>query len=213
MDMENPISRDVRARTEVERERIQRFISALNQALVVNGFSQRKLAAEIGVESGTFTKYMKGLIDPIRVGAGIQAALARTLGVTVDSLLAYYESGQYLNQLNADAVESWIRSEAGQEDLPDILQALTEAGDRWLRKSKKESAAALAPFSWPREEIEALGLPQKALEKLGIQIEAVERLEQDGLIDEALVEGFALLLHADASEVRRAFEERRPLSC
>lgn len=212
MDMENPIPRETRARTEAERERIERFISALNQALVVNGYSQRKLAAEMGVESGTFTKYIKGLVDPLRVGAGIQAELARALGVTVDSLLAFYQSGQYLNQLNADAVESWIRSEAGQEDLPELLQALMEAGDRWLRKPKKEPAAALAPFPWPREEIEAMGLPWPALEKLGIRADALEQLEVAGVVDEALVEGFALLLHADLSEIRKAFTERRPLS-
>lgn len=210
--MEHSTPRETRTRTEAERERIQRFISALNQALVVNGFSQRKLAAEMGVESGTFTKYMKGLVDPIRVGAGIQAALAKTLGVTVDSLLAYYDSGHYLNQLNAEAVESWIRSEAGQEDLPELLQALMEAGDRWLKKPKKQPAAAIAPFSWPREEIEALGLPEPALEKLGIRMDAIERLGSEGTVDEALVEGFALLLHVDARAVRQAFEKRRPLS-
>jgi hypothetical protein len=52
-----------RRRTTEEALRIERFVAALSQAMVVNHFSQRRLAAAIGVESGTFTKYFQGRID------------------------------------------------------------------------------------------------------------------------------------------------------
>lgn len=219
MDMPNPVPAARRSRSDEERVRIERFIRALNQSMAVNGLSQRALAARMGVESGTFTKYIKGLTDPLRIGSGIQAALAETLGVTLDSLISYYQTGQYLNPINMDAVESWIRSEASQEDLPELLQALMEAGDRWLKQRKTAPPAeevdeeeVLTPYPWPRETIAALGLAPAALERLGLREDSLVSLETDELIDDALVEGFALVTGLDSAAVRQAFEQRLPVS-
>lgn len=215
VDMANPVTAAARMRTTEERARIDRFISALNQSMVVNGLSQRGLAARMGVESGTFTKYIKGMTDPLKVGTGIQYALAETLGVTLDSLVAFYRTGQYLNPVDLAAVESWIRSEAVQGDLPELLQALTEAGDRLFRKTKQQQqepeAPALTPYTWPREELDKLGLPPAALERLGVHQDSLVALETQGVIEDGLVEAFALAMGLDEIAVRRAFEQRCPV--
>lgn len=201
-----------KVRTTSERERIERFIQALNQAMILGSLSQRKLAAAIGVESGTFTKYLRGHVDPFKVGTAIQAALARQLGVTLDALLAFYEEGVYLSGVDADQVESWIRSEAGQEDLVQLLEALREAGQRWgAPPCGHPPAQRLAAYEWPAQVVDESGLNPAILERLGIREAALDALIERGEIDEALVEGFALLLKTTPAAVREAFEARMPL--
>lgn len=179
--------------------------------MVVNKLSQRRLAAAIGVESGTFTKYFRGAVDPYKIGLAIQAALATQLGVTLDALVQYYSTGEYLSGVSPEAVESWIRSEAGQEDLPVLLSALQEAGQRWCASDRRIAAAALSPYEWPAEVVDRSGLPIHVLEGLGIHAESLNRLIDAGEIDDDLVKGFAVLLKAEPEEVRAAFEERVPL--
>lgn len=201
-----------RVRTAGERERIERFIAALNQAMVLGSLSQRKLAAAIGVESGTFTKYLRGNVDPFKVGSAIQAALARQLGVTLDALMSFYEEGNYLSGVDVDQVESWIRSEAGQEDLPQLLEALQGASQRWRPRACAESRAATpTAYEWPAQVVDESGLNTGILERLGIREAALDALIERGEIDDALVEGFALLLKASPESVREAFEARMPL--
>ena len=201
-----------RQRTAAESERVDRFIQALNQAMVVGGLSQRKLAAAIGVESGTFTKYLKGNVDPHKVGTAIQAALARQLGVTLDALMAFYDEGLYLSGVDVDQVESWIRSEAGQEDLPALLEALQTAGRRWCpRAPSSPDEPGLAPYEWPAQVVDRSGMDQAILDRLGIRAERLDDLIERGEIDDELVEGFALLLKTDPAAVREAFAARVPL--
>jgi transcriptional regulator with XRE-family HTH domain len=204
----------IESRTEEERNRVLRFVTALNQAMVVNSLSQRKLAAAIGVESGTFTKYLKGRVDPSRIGAAIQWRLAKCLGVSFDALMGYYEDGHYLSGVSASDVESWIRSEAGQEDLPELLQALQEAGQRWVKGQStrpRPKPCVLTPFEWPYDAIDRLGLPEQLLTRMGVTPEALAALVERGEFTGELVAGFALAMGLAEADVRRAFETRTPI--
>lgn len=151
-----------RQRTYEEALRIERFVAALSQAMAVNHFSQRRLASAIGVESGTFTKYFQGRIDPLKVGTGIQSHLAEALGITADALIHFYDSGTYHSGVEHSAVAAWIQSEAEQSDLAEILAALQEAGKRWAC-SEVESPQREVPLTCPQEMIDALALQEGLL--------------------------------------------------
>ncbi len=131
--------------TTAEREQIARFVNCLNQAMVAGRLSQRQLCERIGITIGSLTKYLRGAVAPLRVGTGIQAALAKELGVTLDALVAYYVHGHYVTEVSVEAVESWIRSEAGQEDLPRLMASLTDAGQRWMTGAVDAQALPPAP--------------------------------------------------------------------
>ena len=103
-----------------------RFVQSLKQALIANKYSQRELCEALGITIGTLTKYLRGSVDPSRVGVAIMRKLARELGLTTNALMDYFESGEYRSTLSIDDVASWIRSEAGQQDLPALLLALQE---------------------------------------------------------------------------------------
>ena len=102
----------------------QRFVQSLHQALVANKLSQRELCAKLGITIGTLTKYLRGSVDPRNVGVSKMRKLAESLGVTTNTLLDYYETGEYRSSLTIDDVASWIRSSAGQSDLPALLEAM-----------------------------------------------------------------------------------------
>ena len=104
----------------------ERFVQSLKQALVANKYSQRELCDALGITIGTLTKYLRGSVDPSKVGVAIMRKLARELGFTTNTLLDYFETGEYRSMLSIDDVASWIRSEAGQQDLPALLMALQE---------------------------------------------------------------------------------------
>lgn len=200
-----------------EQMRIERFISALSQAMVVNDCSQRRLATIIGVESGTFTKYFQGKVDPLKVGTGIQSALAAALGVTIDSLVAFYNFGTYLSGVSLDEVMTWISREARQQHVAKLLSALQvtvercqEAGERW-ELMDITFPTTLSPFNWPLEQIEQLKLAPDLLVRMGVTPEALQRLVEEGEITENLVSGFALATGFDEDSVRLAFQERQPV--
>ena len=104
----------------------ERFVQSLKQALVANKYSQRELCEALGITIGTLTKYLRGSVDPSKVGVAIMRKLAAELGFTTNTLLDYFETGEYRSMLSIDDVASWIRSEAGQQDLPTLLMALQE---------------------------------------------------------------------------------------
>ena len=108
----------------------QRFVQSIHQALVVNKYSQRELCNVLGITIGTLTKYLRGAVNPNNVGVSKIRALAKELGITTNSLLDYYDTGEYRSTLTIDDVASWIRSTAGQEDLPQLLAAASEASMR-----------------------------------------------------------------------------------
>ena len=105
----------------------QRFIRALDEARVRNKYSQRQLCDAIGITIGTLTKYNRGSVDPMRVGVAIMRRLAGQIGVTTNSLMEFIETGELRSSLSIDDVASWIRSESGQADLPELLAAMSQS--------------------------------------------------------------------------------------
>lgn len=205
-------------------EKVERFIGAIGQAMVVNKLSQRGLATRCGVTIGAITKYLRGEVEPDNVSFGVQRRLAEALGVTIDSLWNYYETGEYHSAVTVRDIESWLRSEAGQEDLPVLMSSLQEAGTRWLKERGEggqcnESAAGVATraevtvqrYTWPREELAAAAVSERMLERLGLTEEVLDALEA-GVYDDDVVEAFSVACNYEESAVREAFEGRRPVT-
>lgn len=204
--------------TEQEREQIGRFIKALNHAMVLNGVSQRALCQMIGIKVGTLTKYLRGEVAPMKVGVGIQAALAEALGVTPQALLSYYRDGEYLTDVTLEQVESWIRSDAGQSDFPVLMASLQAAGQRWMAAAEQGCSAGapaaeepLKPWTWPQEELEQSGVSERFRERLGLTEERMAALVERGEYDEDLIEGFSVACNYEYEAVREAFKTRQAI--
>lgn len=199
-----------------EREQIARFVNCLHQAMVSGRLSQRQLCERIGITIGSLTKYLRGSVAPLRVGTGIQAALARELGVTLDALVAYYVHGHYVTEVSVESVESWIRSEAGQADLPRLMASLTDAGQRWMTGSVEVQALPPAPevqrYTWPIEELKECGVSDKWRERMGLGDEALERLAVSGEFDEELAEAFGIACNYETEAVIEAFRKREAIA-
>lgn len=193
-----------------------RFQQALRQAMVVNDYSQRDLCKAIGIQIGTMTKYLNGEVNPKRVALEIQAALAESMGVTLDALWAFYCSGELVTQVTVRDVESWLRSNAGQEDLPVIMASLQEAGQRWLSGDgplrRLPEPAPLKPYAWPLQEIEELELSEAMRRRLGLTPEDLEPLVLRGEFSEELVEAFSVAANYELEAVREAFTRREPIT-
>ena len=198
--------------TPAEKQQIERFISCLNQAMVAGRHSQRDLCSRISVTIGSLTKYLRGDIAPLRVGLGIQALLAQELGVTLDALLAYYQTGVYATEVSVEQVESWIRSEAGQLDLPRLLASLKDAGERWVDgpvQAHKTAKPASAPlYTWPIEELKDAGVSDLFRERLGLTDEALKLLATTGEFEEELAEAFGIACNYQKAAVIEAFQKR-----
>lgn len=198
-----------------EQAQTQRFAQALQQAMVVNRMSQRQLSALIGIKIGTMTKYLNGEIRPLRVAIEIQGKLAHALGVTLDALLRFYLTGELVTDVTVRDVESWIRSEAGQEDLPKLMASLQEAGQRWLGGSPDPKALPeaqeLEPYTWPLRELEELELSPRMREKLGLTDADLEPLVLRGEFTDELAEAFSIAANYELSAVKEAFSKREPI--
>ena len=186
-----------------------RFVNALNTALVSNRYSQRKLCAHIGVTIGTMTKYMRGGINPLKVGTEVQEKLAEALGVNLPSLIAYYRTGEYASHITREDVTSWIRSEGAQEDIPFILDATSSVFKSGLDHQSKEPAAE--KYDWPAEVLANRKISVAMQERLGLD-EAVMKQLAAGQFETSTVEAFALLLNRDTAEVEDAFNSRSPIA-
>jgi len=112
---------------------IKRFQQALNEALIQNGkISQRELCKRLDITIGTMTKYLRGEVNPFDVKTRITMNLAKEMKVTPEALYNFFTTGEYGKAVTLDAVESWIRSSAGQEDFPRILTSLAYSQDKVL---------------------------------------------------------------------------------
>ena len=201
-----------RDRSYEESVQIKRFISALNQAQVVHRASQRGLCDLLGITVGTLTKYLRGEVLPTKVGLGIQSCLADALGVTLDALMNYYQTGEYATAVSIDEVESWIRSEAGQQDLPVLMASLQAAGQRWMDGEEPEpEVAKVERWEWPIHEVRDSGVSDRFRGKIGLSDEALERLCEEGEYDEELIEAFSVACNYEIDAVREAFEKRQPI--
>ena len=201
--------------TATEKEQIARFINCLNQAMVAGKHSQRGLCDCMGITIGSLTKYLRGNVAPLRVGLGIQAALAHELGVTVDALYAYYTRGEYVTEVTVEQVASWIRSDAGQSDLPQLMESLKDAGQRWVSGTDPKSlppAREPEPYTWPIEELRDCGVSEIFRERLGLTDEALRTLATSGEFDEELAEAFGIACNYEKDAVIEAFSKRVPIA-
>lgn len=192
-----------------EAKQIERFRAALLQALALNDCSQRELSDRIGITIGTMTKYLRMVVPPFKVGLGIQRMLAKELGVTLDALVAYYETGEYQTGLSLADVEGWIRSSAGQQDLPAIMKSMHEAAVKAL-EPQEEQAAPVA-YTWPIEALKKANVSDSMRERLGLTDACLRVLATEGQYDDEMVEAFSLVTGYATEAVRRAFSERVPV--
>lgn len=193
----------------VEAKQIERFRAALLQALAMNDCSQRELSDRIGITIGTMTKYLRMVVPPFKVGLGIQRMLAKELGVTLDALAAYYETGEYQTGLSLADVEGWIRSSAGQQDLPAIMKSMHEAAVKAL-EPQNEQATSQA-YTWPIEALKKANVSDSMRERLGLTDACLRVLATEGQYDDEMVEAFSLVTGYATEAVRKAFSERVPV--
>lgn len=203
-----------------DRQRLDRFAKALRQAMVVNQISERKMATLLGITSGTTQKYFRGEVDPWKVGTGVNRGLARLLGVSLDQLCDFYETGEYAPEVAAgvgfEELVAWMQTEAGAEHIGQILETAAKVcREGPLVRLPAEGCGAEPPrrerFTWPLEELEAAGVSAALRERMGLTADALEALVEDGEFDESLVEAFSVATNLDIEEVRKAFEKRLPI--
>lgn len=203
--------------SKADSERLVRFAKALRQAMIVNEISERRMAAMLGITSGTTQKYFRGEVDPLKVGTGVNRGLARLLGVSLDQLVDYYETGTYAKELEAglsfERVVSWMQSSDGAEHIGSILEAAAKVCQRGALTSLPPDPPApeLKPFTWPLEELKSAGVSEALQERMGLTAEALRGLVEDGEFDEELVEAFSVATNLEAAEVRKAFKGRVPI--
>jgi hypothetical protein len=74
-------------------------------------------------------------VFPLNIKTHITRRLAEVRGVSLDSLLAYYETGEFKegqSTVQMEQIGAWIRSNAGQEDMAKLLEDLSAAQARIL---------------------------------------------------------------------------------
>lgn len=199
------------ALTAEEAAQVQRFAQALRQAMVRNRLSERRLAAELGITIGTTQKYFRFRVLPLKVATGINGQLARLLGITLDALISFYETGEFRNALSFAEVASWLRSDAGVEHLAPVLEAMSDLSKRAAGCSAAGQAAVEpepARYTWPLEELEHAKVSPALRQRMGLTDEALEALAATGVFNDELVEAFSVAVNLDEEAVREAFTKR-----
>jgi transcriptional regulator with XRE-family HTH domain len=191
----------------VDFQQARRFAEALRRAMIKHKCSERKLGAMLGVTVGTTQKYMRYKVHPLKVGTGINSKLAGLLGITLEDLVRFYETGEMSSTVELPQVLSWVRSTAGMEHMSEILRALAEVGSG----CSHAKAAEVKPFTWPLEELDNAKVSPALRQRMGLTEEALDGLVSRGEFDDELVEAFAVATNLDEAEVRKAFETRLPM--
>lgn len=189
----------------------ERFAAALRQVMAKHGWSERRLATELGITIGTTQKYFRAMVHPLRVSTGINRRLSVLMGITLDALVAYYETGVYESDISFEDVVSWVRSSAGAEHLSGMLEAMTAASQRSIAVAALPPAEGKPLYSWPRKELEDARVPDWLQEKMGMTTQVLDQLERDGTFTEELVAAFAVATNLEEEAVREAFTNRKPV--
>lgn len=208
MRTENSVGTPVRASDSPADPQVARFAQALRMAMARHGMSERRLASELGITIGTTQKYFRFKVHPLKVGTGINRELARLLGITLDGLVSFYETGEFRNAVTFGEVSAWLRSEAGIEHLAPVLEAMSELGKRAGGQGKGCQGSTPPRYEWPAEELAAAKVSPALRERMGLTDEALERLATTGEFDEALVEAFSVAVNLEEDAVREAFRTR-----
>ena len=193
--------------------RTDRFKRAIREALAgPPAISQRDLSALLGITIGSLSKYLRGEVDPAKVGFEVQVNLAKRLGCSADELHLYYRSGEWVSNLTLEDVTGWLRSKSTQEDLPAIMESLTSATarvtDQRLTSSGEAEPEKPEPYTWPMEALQEAGITDKLRERMGLGNDVLARLVKDGQFDDETVEAFSVAVNLEESAVREAFENR-----
>ena len=184
--------------------RKERFAAVIKTTSNKRGISLRQLCDILDIQSGTMTKYTKADIDPWCTKSKIQASLAEALGVTTDSLMHYYETGEYITGVSLNAVESWISQEAMPGDASTIVTALAEM--------HKRASNVKSVYEWPRRVLKESMFDSNTLELMGITEEMVAAAEQGNGVDKVLAKVIGHILGKDEGEIAKAIAEQRELS-
>jgi len=75
--------------------RCNRLREAAGHGLTIKQWTHRRLAAELNVSPGTLSAYFAGKVDPLNGRLAIHQRLARLIGVSVEELIAFYETGRW----------------------------------------------------------------------------------------------------------------------
>jgi transcriptional regulator with XRE-family HTH domain len=187
----------------------ERFIRAIRAALVgPPELSQRDLSAKLGITIGSLSKYLRGEVMPCKVGFEVQCNLAKALGHTVDALRRYYQTGEWKAETSLEDVMSWIRSDAGAEDLPSILESMQAMAARTAGVDSSSKPDKADDYLWPLTALKQAEVKDKMREKLGLTDERLWALAKDGTFDDDLVDAFSLACDYDEDAVREAFSSR-----
>lgn len=81
--------------------RCDRLKEAAGYGLAIRHWSQRRLATELNVSPGTLSAYFAGKVDPLNGRLVIHQRLARLIGVSVEELIAFYETGSWSQRESA----------------------------------------------------------------------------------------------------------------
>jgi len=190
----------------------ERFAAALRQVMARHEWSERRLASELGITIGTTQKYFRAMVHPLRVSTGINKRLSVLMGITLDALVAYYETGVYESDISFEDVVSWIRSSAGVGHISGMLEAMTTASQRSCPVAALPPGEEKPLYSWPREELLAAEVPEWLQEKMGLTAEALDLLEREGTFTDELVAAFAVATNLEEGAVREAFTNREPVA-
>ena len=192
----------------------ERFERALRHALAETGLSHRKLCdPHLGITVGSFSKYLRREVHPYDVAFEVQFNLAKVLGLTVDALYSYYESGEYETDLTFDKVNHWLRESISKEDLPRLMESLSVATKRVsnLPDDVLVAEPKVEPYTWPIEELKGYETSDRMRERLTLTDDRLKALATDGTFDDDLVEGFSMACNYDMESVREAFTNRKPV--
>lgn len=199
----------------------ERFSQALTMAMVKNQYSQRKLCEAMDITMGTMTKYFKGKIAPDKVNVMIMHRLAKALGITTDSLLAFIQTGEYESDLTIDDVAAWIRTH-GQEDLPRILQAVSESANtpktvkaEWNGYSDEEAAEFCNGIhdSFVQLVKETGTGVREIWKKLEAELLTRGVVEQEVEILHDVAMGFTVFTGEKLTNARKSYSSRFPREC
>jgi len=124
--------------------------------------------------------------------------------------VTYYESGEYQTGLTLNDVEGWIRSSAGQGDLPAIMKSMHEAALRAV-EAETSGEPPRPVYDWPIEELRRVQVSDAMRERLGLTDEALRQLAVEGVFDGEMVEAFALVTGRAKDAVHQAFTRQEPL--
>ena len=191
---------------------VERFQKAIRTALIgPPELSQRELCVKLGCTIGSLSKYLRGEVEPTKVGFEIQCKLGNVLGHSVDALNRYYMTGEWTSDTSIKTVLSWIRSDAGQEDLPAILESMQAMATR-TAPSARSSDPDSKDYLWPLQELKAAAVSDNMRKKLGLTDKALWDLAKEGKFDDDLIEAFSLACDYQEDAVREAFTKREPIT-